>query len=39
VSTQFPPDDPLFVSWEYASEERLVTRNETYRRFITGPSA
>jgi len=39
LSTQFPPDDPLFVSWEYASEERLVTRNETYRRFITGPSA
>ena len=39
MSTQFPPDDPLFVSWEYASEERLVTRNETYRRFITGPGA
>jgi SAM-dependent methyltransferase len=39
LSTQFPPDDPLFVSWEYASEERLVTRNETYRRVITGPSA
>jgi SAM-dependent methyltransferase len=37
--TQFPPDDPLFVSWEYASEERLVTRNQAYRRFITGPSA
>jgi SAM-dependent methyltransferase len=39
LTTQFPPDDPLFVSWEYASEERLVTRNETYRRFITGAAA
>ena len=34
--SQFPPDDPLFVSWEYASQERLVTRNETYRRSSPG---
>ena len=39
MTAQFPPDDPLFVSWEYASEERLVTRNETYRRFIAGTGA
>jgi SAM-dependent methyltransferase len=39
VNTQFPHDDPLFVSWEYASEERLVKRNEAYRRYVTGPNA
>lgn len=39
MNTQFPHDDPLFVSWEYASEERLVKRNEAYRRYVTGPNA
>lgn len=29
-------DNPLVVQWEYASEERLAKRNETYRTLIEG---
>jgi SAM-dependent methyltransferase len=35
----FGHDNPLFVQWEYASEERLKTRNEAYRRLIQGLNA
>lgn len=33
------PDNPLVVQWEYASEERLGTRNEAYRRLVQGANA
>ena len=29
-------DNPLVVQWEYASEERLAKRNETYRELLEG---
>ena len=29
-------DNPLVVQWEYASEERLAKRNETYRALLEG---
>jgi len=29
-------DNPLVVQWEYASEERLATRNATYSALVTG---
>lgn len=29
-------DNPLVVQWEYASEERLAKRNETYRELTEG---
>jgi SAM-dependent methyltransferase len=29
-------DNPLVVQWEYASEERLAKRNQTYRDLIEG---
>ena len=29
-------DNPLVVQWEYASEERLARRNQTYRELIEG---
>jgi len=29
-------DNPLLVQWEYASEERLATRNATYRALVEG---
>lgn len=32
-------DNPVVVRWEYASEERLATRNETYRRLAEGVNA
>lgn len=32
-------DNPVVVQWEYASEERLATRNETYRRLTEGVNA
>jgi SAM-dependent methyltransferase len=32
-------DNPLFVRWEFASEERLGTRNAIYRRLIEGTDA
>jgi SAM-dependent methyltransferase len=32
----FRLDSPLLVQWEYASEERLRTRNEAYRRLVRG---
>ena len=32
-------DNPVVVQWEYASEERLATRNETYRRLVEGVNA
>ena len=35
----FRHDNPLLVQWEYASEERLKTRNEAYRRLIEGVNA
>lgn len=35
----FRQDNPLLVQWEYASEERLKTRNEAYRRLIQGLNA
>jgi SAM-dependent methyltransferase len=37
--SQFGLDNPLVVQWEYASEERLKTRNEAYRRLIQGLNA
>lgn len=35
----FRLDSPLLVQWEYASEERLSTRNEAYRRLVRGLNA
>jgi SAM-dependent methyltransferase len=35
----FRLDSPLLVQWEYASEERLRTRNEAYRRLVRGVHA
>ena len=32
-------DNPVVVQWEYASEERLATRNETYRNLAEGVNA
>ena len=32
-------DNPVVVQWEYASEERLATRNETYRSLAEGVNA
>ncbi|MGH3104154.1 MAG: class I SAM-dependent methyltransferase [Gaiellaceae bacterium] len=32
-------DNPLVVQWEYASEERLATRNDVYRRLLEGANA
>ncbi len=32
-------DNPVVVQWEYASEERLATRNATYRRLTEGVNA
>lgn len=32
-------DNPVVVQWEYASEERLATRNATYRRLVAGVNA
>lgn len=32
-------DNPLFVRWEYASEERLATRNAIYRELVEGQNA
>ena len=32
-------DSPLLVQWEYASEERLAVRNETYKDLAEGISA
>jgi SAM-dependent methyltransferase len=35
----FRLDSPLLVQWEYASEERLRTRNDAYRRLVRGVHA
>ena len=35
----FRLDSPLLVQWEYASEERLRTRNDAYRRLVRGVNA
>jgi SAM-dependent methyltransferase len=35
----FRLDNPLFVQWEYASEERLAKRNAAYSRLVQGVSA
>lgn len=35
----FRLDSPLLVQWEYASEERLRTRNEAYGRLVRGVNA
>jgi len=32
-------DSPLLVQWEYASEERLAVRNQTYRELAEGTTA
>jgi SAM-dependent methyltransferase len=32
-------DNPVLVQWEYASEERLRTRNAIYRELTDGPNA
>jgi SAM-dependent methyltransferase len=32
-------DNPMLVRWEFASEERLATRNAIYRRLIEGDDA
>ena len=32
-------DNPLVVQWEYASEERLAKRNQTYRELTEGVKA
>jgi len=32
-------DSPLLVQWEYASEERLAVRNQTYRELAEGTHA
>jgi SAM-dependent methyltransferase len=32
-------DNPVLVQWEYASEERLGTRNAIYRELTDGPNA
>lgn len=32
-------DSPLLVQWEYASEERLAVRNQTYKDLAEGTSA
>lgn len=32
-------DNPILVQWEYASEERLRTRNAIYRELTEGPTA
>lgn len=32
-------DNPMMVRWEFASEERLATRNAIYRRLIEGDQA
>lgn len=32
-------DNPLLVRWEYASEERLATRNAIYRKLVEGQNA
>ena len=34
-----PLDNPMLVRWEFASEERLGTRNAIYRRLIEGQNA
>ncbi len=34
-----PLDNPMLVRWEFASEERLATRNATYRQLIEGRNA
>ncbi len=48
MSAQQPPDasastlkldSPLLVQWEYASEERLAVRNQTYRDLVEGQDA
>lgn len=39
AGSSFRHDNPLLVQWEYASEERLRTRNEAYRRLIEGVNA
>lgn len=32
-------DSPLLVQWEYASEERLAVRNQTYKDLVEGANA
>jgi ubiquinone/menaquinone biosynthesis C-methylase UbiE len=34
-----PLDNPMLVRWEFASEERLATRNAIYRKLIEGQNA
>jgi SAM-dependent methyltransferase len=37
--SELPVDNPLFVQWEFASEERLGKRNAIYRQLIDGVNA
>jgi SAM-dependent methyltransferase len=36
VSDHLPPDHPLLVQWEFASEERLVKRDAVFRYVVEG---
>jgi ubiquinone/menaquinone biosynthesis C-methylase UbiE len=36
---ELPLDNPTLVRWEFASEERLGTRNAIYRRLVEGVNA
>jgi SAM-dependent methyltransferase len=36
VSEHLPPDHPLLVQWEFASEERLVKRDAVFRFLVDG---
>jgi SAM-dependent methyltransferase len=37
--SDLPLDNPMFVQWEFASEERLGKRNAIYRQLIDGVNA
>lgn len=39
MSKELRLDNPTLVGWEFASEERLATRNALYRRLIEGDHA
>jgi SAM-dependent methyltransferase len=38
-SPGFDLDNPMLVRWEFASEERLATRNSVYRQLVEGVNA
>jgi SAM-dependent methyltransferase len=39
VTGEFDLDNPMLVRWEFASEERLATRNAIYRELTEGDNA